>query len=99
MTISRQKLSASLRKHGLAASKWSKGRVTWRASEGYDLVMFGFAGKLAEISYNVHVGFNGHDERARAKLANGIAQIEVALSAAGIPHQRDGEKVIVLDAR
>ncbi len=98
MTITRQKISGALRKGGVPSSKWSKGRVTWNASEGYDLMMFGFNGRAAEISYNVHTGFRGWAERNTQDRDAGLAKIEAALAAAGLQARRDGDKVMVLDA-
>jgi hypothetical protein len=96
--ISRQKLSGLLRKHGVEASKWSKGRVTWRASNGYDLQMVGFGGRAAEISYNVSYSFDWTDRETEKEQA-GLAKIEAALEAEGLPYLREGKRIQVLDAR
>lgn len=62
--LTRQKISAVIRKSGVPASTSSKGRVSWRVSDGYDLELwvptygggylrkpFTANGKIARVKY------------------------------------------------
>jgi hypothetical protein len=94
--ITRQQISGAIRRSGVPAARWSKGRVSYRNSAGYDLTLWadvrhGFlnisnlrpGARIARIRYLTDTHGEGDP--------NALDKIEQQLHADGWSLRRDGE--------